>query len=163
MGVSAPRLRRAVGWLRGRHAGRAEAGSAVVEFIGVSLLLLIPTVYLIVTLSRIEAASFAAEGAAREAGRVIATADTMADGVEAAEVAIELAFADQGLQVDPAQALLVSCESTPCLSPGEYIHIEVASSVPLPLMPDFLAAAIPAQVGVQAEAMTAVGGYRDQP
>jgi hypothetical protein len=134
-----------------------------VEFLGVSLLLLVPLVYLIVTLGRIQAASFAAEGAAREAGRLIVEAESIEEGIEHARLAVELAFADQGLTVDGAQALVVTCEEDPCLSPGAYIHIGVESGVGLPGAPAFMASVLPTEVVVSAEAMSAVGDFRQAP
>jgi len=47
-----------------RHRlGDGERGSALVELQGVSLVLLVPLVYLMLTMARIQAASFAAEAA----------------------------------------------------------------------------------------------------
>ncbi len=152
-------------WLRRRLArcGAREGGSAVVEFLGVALVLLVPTVYLIITLGRVQAATFAADGAARDAGRLIAQADTFEEGVADATLAVELAFADQGMDVDGADALQVTCEEDPCLSPGAYLHLEVATDVPLPLTPPFLDEALGTTVRVQAEAMTAVDDFRAAP
>lgn len=147
-------------WARGR-LGEPERGSAVVEFLGVSLVLLVPLVYLILTMARIQAASFAAEGAAREAGRLIAQADTIEEGITAAQLGVQLAFADQGLDVDPAAALQVTCSVPECLTAGEYVQIEVHTEVSLPFAPDFLAGAMPTSVAISADAMTAVSGFRD--
>lgn len=151
-------------WLRRRLARlRGENGSAVVEFLGVALVLLIPTVYLIITLGRVQAATFAADGAARDAGRLIAQAETFEQGVAEAALAVELAFADQGLDVDGASALEVTCQEDPCLSPGAYLHLEVATDVRLPLAPPFLEDALGTTVRVEAEAMTAVDDFREAP
>lgn len=154
------RLRALASRLRHR-LGDPERGSAVVEFLGVSLVMLIPLVYLVLTMARIQAASFAAEGAAREAGRLIAQADTMADGVAAAQLGVELAFADQGLDVDAASALTITCSVPDCLAAGEYVSILISTEVPLPLAPDFLEGALPTTVSITADAMTAVSGFRD--
>lgn len=154
----------AMRWLRGRlrHAG-GQRGSAVVEFLGVALVLLIPTVYLIITLARVQAATFAADGAARDAGRLIAQAETFEQGVTEARVAVELAFADQGMDVDGATALEVTCQEDPCLSPGAYLHLQVATDVPLPLTPPFLDESLGTTVRIEAEAMTAVDDFRETP
>ncbi|WP_245708640.1 pilus assembly protein [Ruania alba] len=150
-------------WVRRRWAQvRAgdDAGSAVVEFLGVALILLIPTVYLIITLSRVQAAAFAADGAARDAGRLIAQAESQEEGAAHAAYAVELAFADQGFEVDGEQALDVTCSGDPCLSPGSYIHLQVSTDVELPLVPEFLTEALATEVHVQGEAMAAVDDYR---
>lgn len=146
-------------WVRERLGG-PERGSAVVEFLGVSLLMLVPTVYLILILGQIQAASFAAEGAAREAGRLLAQAETYEQGLRAARFAVELSFADQGIEVTGAQALQVTCQADPCLTPGAYIHLSVHSGVDLPGVPAFLSGALPAATQVQAEAMTVIPQYR---
>ncbi|WP_022919327.1 TadE/TadG family type IV pilus assembly protein [Ruania albidiflava] len=145
------------------RCGPGESGSAVVEFLGVGLVLLVPVVYLIITLGRVEAATFAADGAARDAGRLIAQADTFDQGLAEAALAVELAFADQGLDVDGGRVLQVTCEEDPCLSPGAYLHLEVATDVPLPLVPPFLDEALGTTVHVQAQAMTAVDDFREAP
>lgn len=156
---------KAIRWLRRRLAGLRdrENGSAVVEFLGVALVLLIPTVYLIIALGRVQAATFAADGAARDAGRLIAQAETFEQGVADAALAVELAFADQGLDVDGPSALEVTCQEDPCLSPGAYLHLEVATDVRLPLTPPFLDAALGTTVRIEAEAMTAVDDFREAP
>lgn len=161
MSTTAPgRARRFLAWARHR-LGDPERGSALVEFLGVSLVLLVPLVYLILTMARIQAASFAAEGAAREAGRLIAQADTIEEGIAAAQLGVELAFADQGLEVDSASALQISCSVPDCLVAGGYVSVVVSTGVQLPLAPDFLVGTIPTAVTIRADAMTAVSGFRD--
>lgn len=157
--------------LRGVHAriaralgdDRGDRGSAVVEFLGVTLVLLIPTIYLILTLARVEAAAFAAEGAARDAGRIIASAQTLDAGLAGAYQAVELAFVDQGLSIDPASAVEVTCSADPCLSPDAYVHIEVATVVALPLLPDVVADATRSHVRIHASATTGIDRFRERP
>ena len=50
-----------------------EEGSAVVEFVALAVLLLIPIIYLILTVGRLQAASYAVSTAAREAARAYVT------------------------------------------------------------------------------------------
>lgn len=153
-------LRRAWAALRSR-LGEGERGSAVVEFLGVSLLMLVPIVYLILTLAQIQASGFAAEGAAREAGRVLAGAETFEQGLTAAHLAVELSFADQGIAVDGAQALQIRCQHEPCLTPGSYLYISVRTDVGLPGVPAMLSGTLPSVTQVQADAMTAIPRYRE--
>lgn len=155
-------IRRARAWLRARLE-QADRGSAVVEFLGVSLLLLVPVLYLVLTLGRVQAATFAAEGAAREAGRLISQAETMPEGIAAAHLAVELAFADQGFDVDGAHVLVVTCQDDPCLSPGGYIHLAVGTSVTLPGSPAWLAGVLPDAAQINADALAAVPQFRDSP
>lgn len=146
-----------------RVTAGADAGSALVEFLGVTLLLLVPTVYLVLTLARVEAAAFAAEGAAREAGRIIAAAETMDDALVGTYQAVEVAFSDQGVDVDPADAVAVTCSADPCLSPGAYVHVEVAATVDLPLLPDAVAEATRSHVRIEASATTGIDRFRERP
>lgn len=151
------RCRRAVRHLLAGH----DTGSAVVEFLGVSVLLLVPIVYLVLTLARVQAAAFAAEGAAREAGRILAQAETVEAGAARAQRAVELAFADQGLDVDGGQVLVITCATDPCLSPGAEVLVEVDVAVDLPLVPDVIRAEIPAEVPVSAAHLVVVGDFRE--
>lgn len=136
-----------------------DRGSAVVEFLGVSVLLLVPIVYLVLTLSRVQAAAFAAEGAAREAGRILAQGGEPA----VAMGAVELAFEDQGFDVSGAEALTFSCEAGACEAPGARVVVEVATVVDLPLLPDLVTAVVPAEVPVSATHLAVVGDFRDAP
>ncbi|WP_164737358.1 pilus assembly protein [Georgenia sp. SYP-B2076] len=146
-----------------RWLGGPDRGSAIVEFLGVSLLLLVPVLYLVLTLSRVQAAAFAAEGAAREAGRIVAQAASLAEATARAERAVELAFADQGFDVDGAGALVATCAADPCLTPGAVVQVEVGIAVALPLLPSFLDAAVPAEVPVTATHLAVVGEFREAP
>lgn len=146
-----------------RRLRREESGSAVVEFIGVTLVLLLPLVYLILTLGRVQAAAFAAEAAARESGRVLSQAQDLPTAVDQARTAVELAFADHGIAVDPEAALSFTCSADPCLAPGGEIHVEVAAAVRLPLVPEFLGGAMPLEVPVQAGHLAAVPEFGGPP
>ncbi|UNX54151.1 pilus assembly protein [Georgenia sp. TF02-10] len=150
-----------VRWWRRLDADGADRGSAVVEFLGVTLLLLVPLVYLVLTLGRVQAAAFATEGAAREAGRIVAQAETMADATARGRAAVELALADQGFAVDGAAALTATCTADPCLTPGARVVVEVRSEVDLPLVPDVLARAVPVAVPVHATHVAVVGEFRE--
>ncbi|MHB1491526.1 MAG: pilus assembly protein, partial [Cellulomonas sp.] len=71
-----------------------DDGNAIVEFLAAALLLLVPVVYLTLVMGRIQAATFAAEGAAREAGRTAATASVLEDATRRATMSVELALVD---------------------------------------------------------------------
>lgn len=139
---------------------REEGGSAVVEFIGVTLVLLLPLVYLILTLGRVQAAAFAAEAAARESGRVLSQTEDLTTAVAQARTAVELAFDDHGIAVDPAAALSFTCSDEPCLAPAGHIHVEVSAAVRLPLVPDFLSGSLPLEVPIQATHLAVVPEFR---
>lgn len=142
---------------------REESGNAIVEFLGVTLVLLLPLVYLVLTLGRVQAAAFAAEAAARESGRVLSQADDLPTALAHAQTAVELAFGDHGIDVAPSTALSFACSADPCLSPGGQIHVEVSAVVPLPLVPDFLGDTVPLEVPVRATHLVAVPEFREAP
>ncbi len=153
-----------------RSAGRLlrrlrteDRGGAIVEFLGVGLVLLLPLVYLVLTLGQVQAAAFAAESAAREAGRVLSQAEDLPVALDRAHHAVRLAFEDHGIAVDPARALAVDCEYDPCLTPGGQVHVEVSAVVGLPLVPAFLGDTLPLEVPVQAAHLAVVPEFWSAP
>lgn len=140
--------------------GARDAGSAVVEFVTLGVLLLVPVVYLVLTLGRIQAGAFAAEGAAREAARAFATAADEEQGARRVEAVVRLALHDQGFHdVDPAAATVLECSTSPCLQAESRIHVEVTVDVVLPGVPAFVDAVVPAQVPVTAQAVAVVDRF----
>ncbi|NUU18431.1 pilus assembly protein [Cellulomonas humilata] len=144
--------------LRGRLTG--DAGSSVVEFLGLSLVLLVPLVYLVLVLGRIEAATFAAEGAAREAARTFVVADRSDEGTERALAAVGIALRDQGFDDDPSDALTLTCSASPCLAPGSDVAARIDVRVPLPFVPGFVRDVVPLEVRVSSERVAPVDTYR---
>lgn len=138
-----------------------DDGHAVVEFLGATLVLLVPLVYLVVVLAAVQSATFAVDGAAREAARAAVTADPLL-AAERATAAVAIALGDQGL--DPAaaaDALTVRCEPD-CTSPGTTVTVEVALEVPLPGVPGFVRDAVPLAVPVSATVTAPVDDYRSR-
>src|SRR5699024_6639338 len=129
----------------------AEDGSAAVEFLAVAVLLLVPLVYLILTMGQLQAATFAAEAAAREAGRIVAHSEDVTTATARARTAVDLAFADQGIEVDPSSALAMDCGQDPCLNPGTSITVRVEMTVALPLVPEAFSGSLRLEVPVEAE------------
>jgi Flp pilus assembly protein TadG len=74
-----------------------DAGTATIEFVGVSLLLLLPLLYLLVSVFTVQRAAFSVTQAAREAGRAYSTAPSSAVGQQRADYAARLALRDQGV------------------------------------------------------------------
>jgi hypothetical protein len=139
--------------------GRDE-GSASIEFLTVGLLLLVPTVYLVIALSAIQGASFAVEGAARQASRVFVQADTVAQGEAAAARAIAVTLADYGLSAPDAE-VVITCHPDPtdCLTPRAFVTVTIATVVPLPLFPATLGADIPLGVTLDSVATEQVSRF----
>lgn len=142
-----------------RTTGTRDQGSAVVEFLGLTLVLLIPLVYLVLVLGRLEAAAFAVEGAARESARAYVAADDDEDGARRAVAATALAIRDQGFDDDPTDALAITCDG-PCLTPGGEVTASVQVVVPLPFVPDFARDALPLEIPVSATRSAPVDEFR---
>lgn len=135
-----------------------DEGSAIVEFLGVALVLLVPVVYLVLVLARLQSASFAVDGAAREAARAVVTADDAQSAALRAATSVDLALGDQGLAADPAQAITVACDAE-CLAPGTAVTVRVAVDVTLPGVPGWLADVVPLSVPVTSSATAVVDTY----
>lgn len=76
---------------------RGDDGNAVVEFSTLAVLLMVPLVYVLLTVFQVQRAAFGVTEAARQAGRAYATAEDPAAGLARAQVAARLAMRDQGL------------------------------------------------------------------
>ncbi|MEI2819397.1 MAG: hypothetical protein V9E81_03940 [Marmoricola sp.] len=112
---------------------RDDSGTAIVEFVWLAVLLLIPLVYVVLGVFEVQRAAYAASTAARSAGRAFVTSPSEAAARPRAQSAARLAFEDQGLAGAPL-GLEVTCSPSPtnCLAPGSVVSIEVRSSVALP-------------------------------
>ena len=120
---------------RNRSALRGgEDGSAVIEFIVVGVGVLVPMVYIVLSVMTVHAAAFASTQAVREAGRAFSTASTPGEGRARALAAARIAFRDQGMSL-PAGALRVECADGPCLAPGSAVEVRLDWRVPLPWLP----------------------------
>jgi len=110
-----------------------EEGSSIVEFIFLGVLLLIPVTYLIISASQLQAASFAAVGAADHAARTFAAADSESAGAVRARNAVDVAVGN--LDIDKNSATMHYGCSSACLEPGSTVSVEVVIRVPLPFLP----------------------------
>lgn len=146
-----------------RHARclRSEQGSAIVEFVVLGVLMMVPLVYLVMCVGRVQAGSYAVTTAAREAGRAFVTAQTGQDPGARAEAAAGIAFADQGFE--GGGSLDISCSSSPCLTPGTRIETRARVTVPLPLVPAFAREVVPLEIPVSASHVSTVDRFRAAP
>ena len=149
------------GWAR-RRLLRGDDGTAVVEFCLLAVLMLVPVVYLVLALGRIQAGAFAAQGAAREAGRAFVTADDEGSARLRADAAAAIAFADQGFDDPAVVGIDVSCAGSPCLAADQRVLIHSRVLVVLPGVPRLLDRVIPARVEVTARHVSTVDRFRGQ-
>ena len=144
--------------MRWPHDSRSDTGTALIEFIWLGLLLLVPLVYLMVAVSGVQRAAYGASAASRAAGRAFVLAPDVSAARERAERAARTALADQGIEVGGAD---VAIDCTPsCLSPGSTVHVTVTVRERLPLAPDVLGGAAPA-VTVDATHVEPYGSFRE--
>lgn len=133
---------------------RREQGSAIVEFYFLGILLLVPLVYLMVTLLDVQRTAYGVTQAAREAGRLLAaTGDE-----DAARTAAAIALDDQGVEASEVD-LAFECTTEPCYAPGGEITVTVAATVQLPLVPDVLADTVNAEIPVRGTHAAPVDRY----
>jgi len=120
-----------------------ERGSALIEVTWLAILLLVPLVYLLISVFDVQRGAFGVSAASRAAGRAYALADTEAEGRSQARSAARTALADQGF--DGGFDLDISCTPLPrhCLSPGSVITVVVRAQVDLPLAPAALGGGAP--------------------
>jgi len=140
---------------------REDQGSSSLEFITVGMVMLIPLVYLVLTMSAIQGGALAAEGAARQAARVFVQAETLAEAEGSAERAIEFALNNYGLDSSDA-SVEIACTPDPanCLSHHGYVTVNVAVLVDLPLAPPVLTGNFPVHVPLDASATQQVSQFR---
>lgn len=137
---------------------KADNGTAVVEFIFVGVLLLIPILYATLMVMRVEAAAMASTHAVREAARAFMMADTRAQGMQQARLASQAAMQDQGFTLHPDE-LHIDC-SIRCLEPGSPIRVSLDWRVDLPWLPPPLSGWIQG-FPISAEQSLNVDSYRD--
>lgn len=116
-----------------------ERGSALVELTWLAILLLVPLVWIIISVFEVQRGAFAVSAAARAAGRAYALAPDDATGAARAQAVAEQVLAEQG---SPGQQVRVAVS---CTSPAGNCHVGTAvitvrvdSSVRLPAAPTIL-------------------------
>lgn len=140
---------------------RDERGSALVEVIWLGILLLVPLVYVVLSVFEVQRGAFAVSAAARSAARAYSLAGSDAAGRDAAELSVRTALADQGLRGQPFD-LVISCTPEPgaCLRPGSTIRVVVVTRVGLPFLPDSLGRNRPS-LRLDATQQVPYGTYRE--
>lgn len=122
-----------------------DSGSAIVEFVFVAVVLMVPLVYLIAAVATVQRSTLAVTQAAREVGRAFATSNSAADANRRVDAAVRLALSDQGLPDDVSTRFVAagaSCGAiavVPRLAPGAEFAVCVTRRVQLPGVPSVLA------------------------
>ena len=84
----------------GRHVDPRDDGNAILETVGLGVVLLLPCIYGVLAIFTVQSGVFGATEAARQAGRALESTTDPGQGVTRAQVAAELAVKDQGLPTD---------------------------------------------------------------
>lgn len=140
---------------------RDERGSALVELTWLGVLLLIPMLWIVLSVSDVQRGAFGVSSAARAAGRAYAVAPDDALGRVRAEQAARQALADQGLRGVPV-TVTVTCTPYPhdCHQGTSVVTVRVFTRVDLPLLPDVLSGQAPS-FALDAEHIVPIGQYQE--
>lgn len=116
---------------------RTSEGTASVEFVWLTILLLVPFVYVLIAVFDTQRAAFGVSTASRAAARAFLQSPDVATGERRARIAARIALDDQGLA---DAAVQISCLPTPgdCLQPGSSVRVRISTTQPLPLTPSAL-------------------------
>ena len=118
---------------------RGEDGSALVELSWLGILLLVPMLWIVVSVFEVQREPHRRRRRLRAAGRAYALAPDDAAGRARAEAAARQALADQGVGGAPLD-VRITCTPYPhdCHSGTSVITVVISSRVDLPLMPGIL-------------------------
>ena len=113
---------------------RRDDGTATVEFVWLSLLLLVPLVYVMVAVFDTQRAAYGVSTASRAAAVAFLQSSNPASGQQRARVAADAALADQGID---GASVRVTCMPAPteCFEPGSSVRVVVRTTQRLPLTP----------------------------
>lgn len=140
---------------------RDERGSALVELSWLGILLLVPMLWIVLSVFEVQRGAFAVTSAARSAGRAYALAPNDAVGRARAEAAVRRALDDQGLD-GAGFTLRVSCSPFPanCHSGTSVVTVRVDTQVQIPLLPEVLGGDAPS-FALDASHAVPVGQYQE--
>lgn len=110
-----------------------EEGNALVEFVVLAVALLIPSLYMVLTLGSVQSAVFAADVIARDAARIHAVERDPSTAAARTEEHTDLVLADFGLEsASGGDAVEITCSDDPCATPGGTVTATVHLAVPIP-------------------------------
>jgi Flp pilus assembly protein TadG len=138
-----------------------QRGSALVELTWLGILLILPMLWIVMSVFQVQRGAFGVSAAARAAARAYALAPDDSSGVDHAREAARVALDDQGVHgVTPD--VRVSCTPYPgdCHQGTSVITVSVHSRVVLPLMPSALGGNRPS-FALDASQTVPIGQFQD--
>ena len=135
--VGGGRIRRGTRHRTSRRTGpglRPDAGTAPIEFVFGTTVLLLPLLFLIVSLAQVQAGLYAAQSSAIDAARTASRFP--ADAQASAQSITRLHFQDHGLE-DADWEIDLHC-STTCTTSGAPVTATVTAKIPIPGIPAIL-------------------------
>ncbi len=139
----------------------SDRGSMLVEVVFLMVVLMVPLLYLVGTLGRLQAGAYAASAAAREAGRAYVTTPDNPSAPGRAHAAAALVFDSFGFEGSEG-SIVVGCSADPCLAPGGGVQVQSTVVVSVPLIPDFMSGAIPTSVTMTSMHSEPVDEFRER-
>lgn len=135
-----------------------DRGSATVEFTWLTLLLLVPLVYVVIAVFETQRAAYGVASASEAAARAFIQADSVGAAESQARAAANLVLADHGVT---RASVSTRCDPA-CFEPGSSVVVVVRTSRRLPLAPDLLGDPI-ASIDVDSKHTEPFGRYRAAP
>jgi Flp pilus assembly protein TadG len=140
---------------------RDQEGSALVELSWLGILLILPMLWIVMSVFEVQRGAFGVSAAARAAARAYALAPDDSSGLVRAREAARVALDDQGVHgVRPD--VRVTCTPYPgdCHQGTSVITVSVHSRVVLPLMPTALGGNRPS-LALDATQIVPIGQFRE--
>ena len=109
-----------------------ETGNIIVEFIGITVALLVPILLIANSILSVAHAYLSTDIAARTAARAFVVSSTDAIATQSANLAVGMSAKDFDSS-NVAMATKISCSKNPCLSPGGFVTVKVSKNVKLNL------------------------------
>jgi hypothetical protein len=143
------------------RAADGERGSALVELVWLGILLVLPVLWIVMSVFQVQRGAFGVSAAARAAARAYALAPDDDTGLVRAREAARLALADQGVR-DVTPQVRVTCTPYPddCHQGTSVITLSVHSRVVLPMMPTALGGNRPS-FALDASQTVPIGQYQE--
>lgn len=111
---------------------KADDGNVIVEFIGITVALLVPLSIIASSSIMVANAYLSTDVSARTAARAFVVSSSDASGSRAANSAAGLIAQDFDSR-DTALTTKITCSKNPCLSPGGFVTVRVSKEVKLNL------------------------------